>query len=129
MRADRPLHVVVGPVEIERDDPRRWPWPRAVELVVEPDSAALAARLERASAFVGNDSGTTHLAAMLGVPVVALFGPGDPRVWAPPGDHVSVVRGSGTSMDTIPVAAAAAALAAVAGLAGDQGSRARTRSQ
>ena len=66
---------------------------------------------------------------MLGVPVVALFGPGDPRVWAPPGDHVSVVRGSGTSMDTIPVAAAAAALAAVAGLAGDQGSRARTRSQ
>ncbi len=36
-----------------------------------------------ASLFVGNDSGPAHLAAGFGVPVVALFGPSDPAIWAP----------------------------------------------
>lgn len=118
------LEVVVGPVEIERDDPRRWQWPRAVRFVVEAEPASLAARLESAAAFAGNDSGTTHLAAMLGVPTVALFGPSDARVWAPPGAHVAVVRGDGAAIDTIRLDAVVAALRGAA-----QGSRARTRSQ
>jgi heptosyltransferase III len=87
----RPLLVVVGPTELERDDPRRWPWPAAMEFVVEAQVTALAARLKVAAAFVGNDSGTTHLAAMLGVPTVALFGPSDARVWAPQGGCVRVL--------------------------------------
>ena len=33
--------------------------------------------------FIGNDSGPAHIAAGFGVPVVALFGPSDPRIWAP----------------------------------------------
>ncbi len=119
----RALRVVAGPAEIERDDPRRWPWPRAPEFVVEVEPVALAARLEAAGVFVGNDSGTTHLAAMLGVPTAALFGPSDARVWAPPGEHVTVVRGHGASMDSIEVDAVGAALDRV------QGKRSRTRSQ
>jgi ADP-heptose:LPS heptosyltransferase len=43
----------------------------------------LAALLERCSAFVGNDSGITHLAAAVGVPTVALFGPTDSHLWGP----------------------------------------------
>jgi ADP-heptose:LPS heptosyltransferase len=35
--------------------------------------------------FIGNDSGITHLAAYLGCPTVALFGPTDPRIWGPLG--------------------------------------------
>lgn len=85
--------VVVGPAELERDDPRRWPWPAATTFVVEPQVTALAARLAGAAAFVGNDSGPTHLAAMLGVPTVAVFGPSDARIWAPVGPHVRVVVG------------------------------------
>jgi len=41
--------------------------------------------LRTVRAFVGNDSGITHLAAYIGVPTVALFGPTDPRVWGPIG--------------------------------------------
>jgi ADP-heptose:LPS heptosyltransferase len=41
---------------------------------------------------VGNDSGITHMAAALGVPTVAIFGPSDPRVWSPRGKRVTVVR-------------------------------------
>jgi len=33
--------------------------------------------------FVGNDSGPAHIAASFGIPVVALFGASNPRMWAP----------------------------------------------
>jgi heptosyltransferase III len=36
-----------------------------------------------ASLFVGNDSGPAHMAAAFGLPVVVLFGPSDPVIWAP----------------------------------------------
>jgi ADP-heptose:LPS heptosyltransferase len=39
--------------------------------------------LSRAALFVGNDSGPAHMAAAFGVPVVVLFGPSDPEIWAP----------------------------------------------
>jgi heptosyltransferase-3 len=45
--------------------------------------------LSRCRLYLGNDSGLTHLAAALGSPeVLVLFGPTDPRVWAPLGPHV-----------------------------------------
>ena len=51
----------------------------------------LATLLKKCSLYLGNDSGITHLAAAVGTPVVALFGPTDPRVWGPRGDNVSIV--------------------------------------
>jgi ADP-heptose:LPS heptosyltransferase len=51
----------------------------------------LARRLSRAALYVGNDSGITHLAAAVGIPVVALFGPTDPARWAPRGGRVEVL--------------------------------------
>jgi len=55
------------------------------------DLIDLLALLERSAAFVGNDSGVTHLAAFLGLPSVAVFGPSDPRIWHPWGPSVRVV--------------------------------------
>jgi heptosyltransferase III len=39
--------------------------------------------LSGATLFIGNDSGPAHIAAAFAVPVVVLFGPSDPVVWAP----------------------------------------------
>lgn len=51
--------------------------------------------------YVGNDSGITHLAAAVGAPVIALFGPTDPALWAPQGQNVRVIA-AGT-LDAISV--------------------------
>ena len=51
----------------------------------------LAATLARASLVVGNDSGITHLAALVGAPTLALFGPYDPAYWSPIGPRVAVL--------------------------------------
>ena len=59
----------------------------------------LACWLASARVYIGNDSGITHLAAAVGTPVVAIFGPADPAVWAPRGERVRVV--SGGSLDGI----------------------------
>jgi heptosyltransferase III len=49
--------------------------------------------LASARVYIGNDSGITHLAAAVGAPTVAIFGPTDPAMWAPRGERVSVVSG------------------------------------
>jgi ADP-heptose:LPS heptosyltransferase len=63
-----------------------------VPIVSQPDLVGLAALLTTAGAYVGNDSGVTHLAAAVGAPVVALFGPTDVDVWGPRGRNVSIIR-------------------------------------
>ncbi len=62
-------------------------------LVSPPSVCCLAALLERAAVYLGNDSGPSHLAAAVGVPTVVLFGPSNPRTWAPRGRMVAVLQG------------------------------------
>jgi ADP-heptose:LPS heptosyltransferase len=38
---------------------------------------------KRLTAAVSNDTGTGHLLAATGIPLLSLFGPTDPRVWRP----------------------------------------------
>ncbi len=57
-----------------------------------PDLFDLARFLAGARAYIGNDSGITHLAAAVGVPTIALFGPTDPAVWAPRGKAVRIIQ-------------------------------------
>jgi heptosyltransferase I len=72
----------------------------AAEVVAHSDGAAevvvcnvtgLIALIRRAGMLVGGDSGPTHLAAALGVPVVALFGPTSPARNGPWGAGKKVV--------------------------------------
>jgi ADP-heptose:LPS heptosyltransferase len=44
-----------------------------------------AALVGKAQFMVGNESGPMHMAAAMGVPVLALFGPGQPEIFAPYG--------------------------------------------
>jgi ADP-heptose:LPS heptosyltransferase len=56
------------------------------------DLTELAALLNSAGGYIGNDSGASHLAAFLGVPSGVIFGPADPKRWKPVGRAVEIVR-------------------------------------
>ena len=89
------------PLEKFRELARELPLP--VEWLAGPDELLEEARrfhdlrnaaewIAGARVYIGNDSGMTHLAAATEVPVIALFGPTDPRVWAPRGENVTITR-------------------------------------
>jgi heptosyltransferase-3 len=63
----------------------------------------LVGELSQATLFIGHDSGVTHLAAAAGIPTVALFGPTDPTIWAPNGDHVIVIKSPDGTMPGLSV--------------------------
>ncbi len=62
-----------------------------VVVAESPSLGALVALLARADAYLGNDSGVSHLAAAVGTPTVAIFGPTDPALWAPRGANRVIV--------------------------------------
>ena len=62
----------------------------------------LAGVLKWSRAYLGNDSGITHLAASLGVPTVAIFGPTDPAVWGPRGVAVRILYARNLSVGSLP---------------------------
>ena len=78
---------------LEREMPVHWlcgPEETLADAIHIEDLCDLACWLAHARIFVGNDSGISHLAAAVGTPVMAWFGPTDPRVWAPRGPAVYV---------------------------------------
>ena len=66
---------------------------RFINLTGGVDLLTAFACLKHARLFIGNDSGTMHLAAAAGVPTLGLFGPSDERLYAPWGPDARVVRG------------------------------------
>ena len=92
----RPLHsrilVVLGPAEgaeirdVFKGSSGTPMMARGLSLI------QLASVMEGCRLFIGNDSGVSHLAAALRIPTVAIFGPTDPKVWAPKGRNIAVVR-------------------------------------
>jgi heptosyltransferase III len=58
--------------------------------------------LAGASLFVGNDSGPAHMAAAFGLPVVIIFGPSDPQIWAPWRTASEVIAGPGGIAEVAP---------------------------
>jgi len=55
----------------------------------------IAALLAACDLLVSVDTSAGHIAAAVDTPVVSLFGPGDPRIWAPQGDRVAVLTADG----------------------------------
>ncbi len=60
---------------------------KVTNLIGRTDLRLLLGVLEACRAFVSNDSGAMHVAAAVGVPVTAIFGPTNERETAPIGDH------------------------------------------
>lgn len=64
-----------------------------LDLTDRTDLEVLGAVLEHCDLLVANDGGVMHLAAAVGTPVVALFGPTSPVAWGPwPPERHRVVR-------------------------------------
>ncbi|MGE4061972.1 MAG: glycosyltransferase family 9 protein [Rhodospirillaceae bacterium] len=85
--------------------------PGALKIFGEPDLLVVAAALKNCAAFIGNDSGLGHLAAAMGLPTLALFGPSDPIRYAPfGGQFLQAPDRDITRLDAAQVAAAAARL-------------------
>lgn len=99
---NRRVEFIMGEVELER-------WPReTVEIIrsrftchIQPSLIELAQRIRQSRAWIGNDSGPTHLAASMGVPGIALFGPSHDKQWRPVG-HFLVIR-AGSDLRALPV--------------------------
>jgi len=76
-------------------DAVRAAWPRDVPftaLPVETDLVVLAAVLERLTLLITGDTGPMHLAAAMGTPIVAIFGPSLPTRYAPLSPRSRIVR-------------------------------------
>ncbi|MEK6674738.1 MAG: glycosyltransferase family 9 protein [Planctomycetota bacterium] len=77
---------IIGPDEWERDGPdfvHRLE--RTAPVIYEESIEPAADILSAADLYIGHDAGMTHVAALAGVPTIALFGPTDRRVWKPMG--------------------------------------------
>jgi len=63
-----------------------------VQFYFSPNKNLLTRILKEAELYLGQDSGITHLAAMLGTPTVALFNKSNPNQWRPLGPYVKVIN-------------------------------------
>lgn len=75
--------VLVGGQSDNVDQVRALMGAPYLDLSGRTDIMSLAAVLQRSALFVGGDSGVMHLATAAGAPILALFGPTDPRAWGP----------------------------------------------
>jgi heptosyltransferase-3 len=85
-----------GPADSERmaDLLSQLPKPSSASLLstlVNAPLLTIAQQLGQCVGYVGNDSGITHLAALLATPTIVLFGPSDPAIWRPLGNTTRVI--------------------------------------
>ncbi len=95
-QAKIPAEFLLGEVELERFGHRDLGRLEKEFVVCRDIPLAQVADLLGASrAYLGNDSGISHLAAWIGVPVVVIFGPSNARQWRPVGPQVRVYQSGG----------------------------------
>jgi ADP-heptose:LPS heptosyltransferase len=107
-RREIPVLLLTGPADESRlaELQKLLPMPPNPSLLSNLINAPLleiAQRLSVCRGYLGNDAGITHLAALLGVPTLALFGPSDPLIWSPQGPAVRILHSSilGNLSDTV----------------------------
>jgi heptosyltransferase-3 len=93
---DNPAVFILGPADMKLKGILKN---EGVRLVEGLNLNQLAGFLSQAAVYAGCDSGVSHLAAGLGAPTVAVFGPTDPACWAPQGPRVRVIWDGGVWPD------------------------------
>jgi len=97
---DYPVLLLAGPADHLRvkdilsllSPPSAPSRPDMFATLIDAPLLRVAQHLQQCRGYIGNDSGITHLAAMLGAPTVALFGPTDPAIWRPIGPDVTILQ-------------------------------------
>jgi ADP-heptose:LPS heptosyltransferase len=97
-KENHPVLLLAGPADTECVDDvlqqlSPHPGPEMFKMLTHASLLEVAQHLQQCRNYLGNDSGITHLAAMLGVPTIAIFGPTDPKIWRPIGPFVKVIQG------------------------------------
>jgi len=86
------IKVVLVGGQMDREVSSKLELPRGgVDLTGKLSFLLLSALVEKARAFIGVDSGPLQISATLGVPSVGLYGPTDPRVFAPRGRNIRII--------------------------------------
>lgn len=91
-RFSHPILAVFGPADAHLKPFAREVQKLGVTIMEDMPLERLAAFLAESALYIGNDSGVSHLAAAMGIPTIALFGPTRPEIWAPRGTHVEIVK-------------------------------------
>lgn len=105
---------LLGPAELERFDDKATKRIEGVSKCVSGLGLVEVMQiLACADLYIGNDSGITHLAAALGTPTLAIFGPTDANLYGPIGPQVTLFSAEAESF-TKPSAKSAQRLADIA---------------
>jgi ADP-heptose:LPS heptosyltransferase len=86
---DAPVRLVVGEADLEVAAAIEARLGRRLARLAPLEEVA--SRLAGCRAYLGNDSGISHLAGLCGARTVAVFGPTSPDVWRPIGPDVQVL--------------------------------------
>lgn len=91
-----PVLLLAGPSETKvLKEVRKHIEPRMRRMLIVLENTPLlkvAAQIQQSLFFLGNDSGIGHLAGLLGVPMLGLFGPTDPVHKRPAGPYVETIQ-------------------------------------
>ncbi|MGC9195954.1 MAG: glycosyltransferase family 9 protein [Syntrophobacteraceae bacterium] len=82
----------IGPADAYIDELAEAVRPWEIPVVSGLSLPGLSALLCLCALYIGSDSGVSHLAAAVGVPTLAIFGPTDPCIWAPGGKRAKAVQ-------------------------------------
>lgn len=97
LRLQQPVLLLAGPSETEvlKQVQKRLSYSSKAGLLTVLQNAPLlevAQRLQKCKSFLGNDSGISHLAGMLGLPTLVLFGWSNPLTKHPVGPFVETLQ-------------------------------------
>ncbi len=95
--------VVKGPMDDEPVEDLRRNLSIPVQFIENQPIRKVASILSSVDLLVSNDTGIMHVGAAVGTPVLSLFGPTDPRQWAPPGERNCYIRGGSGTIESITV--------------------------
>ncbi len=93
-RYDFPIYLTLGPADEKLRGFAKDAQKLGVQTMEGLTVSSLAALLSVCRLFIGSDSGVSHLAALVGIPSIVVFGPTDPDIWAPRGSKVHIVKDS-----------------------------------